>query len=94
MHLRCDFICGYCGKKADKIINGFAFEYNPIYEVKNLIELEKKQFGKRKSIFDIKIYVSFEVDHILPEFSGGKTEISNLILSCRSCNRSKGYGLV
>ncbi len=35
--------------------------------------------------------VAFEIDHIIPEFRGGKTILDNLILACRKCNRSKGY---
>jgi 5-methylcytosine-specific restriction endonuclease McrA len=34
--------------------------------------------------------ISFEIDHIIPEFKGGKTVLNNLILACRKCNRSKG----
>lgn len=36
--------------------------------------------------------ISFEIDHIIPEFKGGKTILNNLILACRKCNRSKGDG--
>ncbi len=32
----------------------------------------------------------FEIDHIIPESKGGKTELENLQLLCRHCNRSKG----
>jgi len=35
-------------------------------------------------------YIMFEIDHIHPEFLGGKTEEANLQLLCRACNRSKG----
>lgn len=35
--------------------------------------------------------VAFEIDHIVPEFLGGKTILDNLILACRECNRSKGW---
>jgi hypothetical protein len=34
--------------------------------------------------------VTFEVDHIVPLSSGGKTELGNLGLACPSCNRHKG----
>lgn len=36
------------------------------------------------------IPVRFEVEHIIPEFAGGKTERTNLYLSCPSCNSFKG----
>lgn len=32
----------------------------------------------------------FEVDHLHPRAQGGGNEITNLVASCRSCNRSKG----
>ncbi len=34
--------------------------------------------------------VTFEIDHIIPEAAGGKTNLSNLCLSCPTCNRYKG----
>lgn len=34
--------------------------------------------------------VRFEVEHIIPEYAGGKTVRENLWLSCPSCNRFKG----
>lgn len=34
--------------------------------------------------------VALEVDHIKPVASGGTDEMSNLITSCRDCNRGKG----
>jgi len=33
---------------------------------------------------------SFEVDHIMPEYLGGKTTLNNLQLLCKSCNAAKG----
>ena len=33
-----------------------------------------------------------EIDHLIPESSGGKTLIDNMVLSCRYCNRSRGSG--
>ena len=35
----------------------------------------------------------FELDHIIPISKGGQNEKSNLILSCRHCNISKGARL-
>lgn len=32
----------------------------------------------------------FEIDHVIAEKHGGKTEASNLALSCFACNRYKG----
>jgi len=44
-------------------------------------------------VFEIinKKEVVFEIDHITPEFRGGKTIIDNLVLACRMCNRRKGW---
>ena len=33
--------------------------------------------------------VAFEIDHITPRSTGGRTTISNLCLSCPTCNRHK-----
>ncbi len=33
---------------------------------------------------------NLEIDHVAPEFRGGQTEVSNFVLACRPCNRSKG----
>jgi 5-methylcytosine-specific restriction endonuclease McrA len=35
-------------------------------------------------------FADLEMDHIIPEFRGGSGECENLVLACRSCNRSKG----
>jgi len=35
-------------------------------------------------------YDTLEIDHIIPEATGGGNEPNNLWLACRSCNRHKG----
>lgn len=35
-------------------------------------------------------FADLEIDHLIPENSGGTEDIENLILSCRHCNRSRG----
>src|SRR5690348_3914829 len=35
------------------------------------------------------IVIEMEIDHIVPESAGGKTELDNLCLSCVTCNGSK-----
>ncbi|EIZ83673.1 hypothetical protein WYO_3686 [Methylobacterium sp. GXF4] len=37
-------------------------------------------------------FSGLELDHFTPEHSGGVTDGKNLVLSCRSCNRSRGHG--
>lgn len=32
-----------------------------------------------------------EFDHVVPEYHGGQTVASNLVLACRACNRRKGH---
>ena len=32
----------------------------------------------------------FEVDHVVPQASGGSDDFANLALACRSCNLRKG----
>lgn len=93
VHKKSNYRCAYCSKKADKIIRQLAFELNPSHErsvLLNEIEYRKAGTCRPRSIFDIDIYVSFEVDHIIPQFRGGETKLDNLVLACRSCNRSKG----
>lgn len=92
IHDRDKYTCQICGKKADKIIQGRAYEFNPLYEKEFLLkelEYQQKMKGHRKSIMDIDIYVSFDIDHIIPEVNGGPTIEDNLRLACRGCNRSR-----
>ncbi len=37
-----------------------------------------------------KTNVPFEIDHVFPKSKGGSNRISNLVLSCHSCNQKKG----
>lgn len=39
------------------------------------------------------VFVSHEVDHIIPQKHGGPTESDNLALSCAICNKHKGSDL-
>ena len=38
---------------------------------------------------DALLGMTFEVDHVIPQSTGGKTSADNLCLSCPSCNRYK-----
>lgn len=35
--------------------------------------------------------IDLEFDHVVPEFRGGSNDPENIVLSCRPCNRRKGY---
>lgn len=39
------------------------------------------------------VFATHEIDHILPQKHGGKTEANNLALSCALCNKYKGSDL-
>jgi hypothetical protein len=56
------------------------------YEVRQYL-LEK--WGRRCAYCD-KENVPLEVEHIVPKSRGGTDRVSNLTLSCRSCNLEKG----
>lgn len=43
-----------------------------------------------KILTDIR-FDGLEVDHVIPEFLGGDSELENLALSCKPCNRARGY---
>lgn len=36
-------------------------------------------------------FSDLELDHVVAEFKGGETSVSNIVLACRPCNRSKGH---
>ena len=68
-------ICQYCGKQGK-----FTTHYGPRV-------IEKVKYYKYPYYREI----AFEIDHVIPEILGGKTELTNLVLACRSCNRKKGH---
>lgn len=37
-------------------------------------------------------FVDLELDHVVAEVNGGAATAANIVLACRRCNRSKGYG--
>ena len=86
----CNYKCSYCGVEADYVINGIGYQFNPLHDRKYLKSLDNK--FPPYHMWDVVALVSFEIDHRKAECRGGKTEINNLTLSCRRCNRSKGSG--
>lgn len=46
--------------------------------------------GKRINFGRINCKYQFAVDHVIPKVKGGTNDINNLLLSCSSCNTSKG----
>jgi len=75
-------ICQYCGKGGVFIMR---FGKPSIVENPRNVNLEGLEFYNGSDV------IKFEIDHIVPVFKGGKNIINNLILSCRKCNRAKGY---
>ena len=73
---KCDFTCQGCGE------TGKFFPDSGC-----VLGQEQKPVN-----WDCTLYrrISMEFDHILPLSKGGKTELDNLQLLCRKCNRGKG----
>jgi len=78
------FTCQHCGK-----IGEFIYRYDKPTVIENPrgIEFERYYYNG----LDV---ISFEIDHIKPLSLGGDSNIDNLQLLCKHCNRSKGckYG--
>lgn len=74
--------CQYCGKKGV-----FIFRYGKPCVVENPKNID---FGRAK-FYNGRDVIPFQIDHIIPVISGGANNISNLVLSCRKCNLSKGH---
>jgi len=76
-------VCQYCGKQGVKIRR---FAKPAVVEIVNEnINLNGLDFYNGDGV------IKFEIDHIIPVFKGGENIIDNLILSCRKCNRAKGW---
>ena len=39
-------------------------------------------------------YAACNVDHVVPWNLGGRSEVSNLVIACRTCNEMKGRQLI
>ena len=79
---RDDCRCQYCNKMA---ITGIQHEgeFYQVFSADKALSMSWKPDKVEKN-------VPYEIDHIIPHFFGGETIINNLVLACRSCNRSKG----
>jgi 5-methylcytosine-specific restriction endonuclease McrA len=73
-------ICGKIGYLKNTYFGYMAYEKNPAWGSSGM--------GGSSSIYPG--YLSFEIDHIRPEFKGGNDSLENLRLVCKHCNRSKG----
>ena len=73
---KCNSICQRCGERG-----------NPDFRSGCALGQEKKPLN-----YDCTTYyrIPMEFDHIIPLSKGGKTELKNLQLLCRKCNRNKG----
>jgi len=69
-------------------ISGIEYQQGTLqgYEVREYL-LEKR--GRRCAYCSAE-NVPLEVEHIIPKIRGGSNKVSNLTLSCRSCNQVKG----
>lgn len=74
--------CQYCGKEAALRRQ----DGSQVFEINH----EYYNDGSRRSNWDPGPYISFEIDHVLPESRGGEATLKNLKLACRWCNRTKG----
>ncbi len=75
-------------KMVNPEISGTEYQQGELlgYEVREYL-LEK--WG-RKCVYCEKENIPLEVEHIIPKSNGGSNRISNLTISCRSCNKKKG----
>ncbi len=73
-------ICGKIGFLKSTYFGYMAYEKAPAWSSKGM--------GGTSAIYPG--YLSFEIDHIKPEWAGGEQGLENLRLVCKSCNRSKG----
>lgn len=77
------FQCSGCGK--------FGFIIPDRYGKPTVLEMKiyKASLNPYDGTFQYK-HLPMEFDHIIPLSKGGKTELENLQLLCRNCNRKKG----
>ena len=74
--------CQYCGKVGVFMMR---FGKPAVLENPKNINLSGMDFYNGSDV------IKFEIDHIIPVIQGGMNIVDNLILSCRKCNRSKGW---
>lgn len=81
--IRDNGICQLCGKVGEikpTYFGYMAYEKGTIWMTKGSGGMSQIYPG----------YLSFEIDHIKPEFHNGDLSIENLRLVCKGCNRRKG----
>lgn len=64
--------------------------YIPVALRQQIVERAKNCCGYCQTQAEV-IGQPLQVDHIIPEAAGGKTEIANLWLACVPCNQRKAY---
>jgi len=93
-------------KATDKIINTVKKRF-VVPLVLRLIKLVRLLYGKRVPFSKRNLSILYNntcaycgkrggdmtIDHIIPKSRGGKTDFSNVVLSCMKCNKIKGNGL-
>ena len=78
------FTCRYCGRRSVRQLSEKDFrkataEVDPDAR----IEMTLRQIGWKPDLV-------LEVDHVVPRSEGGTDDESNLVTTCRDCNRGKG----
>ena len=69
-------------------ISGIAYQRGTLYHYEVMEYLLEKYH--RSCVYCGTKKAFFERDHVTPRSQGGSNRISNLVLSCRPCNRAKG----
>jgi len=92
-------VCGSCGRRrsSSRMIGGTPGSGSPVRELRRAPLPQKLRYEVlRRDGFTCQYCgrkppeVELEVDHIDPVSAGGPDEVSNLITSCKDCNRGKG----
>lgn len=85
---------------AEKAMNAWSARVRLLAKINRRLEISSGEWAAiRSEVFERDDYtcqychqrgVRLECDHVIPVCLGGKTELTNLVTSCRCCNRAKG----
>lgn len=87
-------ICGSCYKKMRRFHYSFLDHVRKVKAKNNGVSITENDFIKIKARDINCVYCNSKenlcFDHIIPISKGGRSEYTNYVLACRSCNSSKG----